>query len=71
MNCFICGNKLDEIRVDPRDLKPRPCGVCEEIIQETAFPPKDVPEYSLWDLFADLEDEEDFEPISKTSVVDA
>lgn len=37
MNCYICDAPLGDIRLDPRDLKPRPCYVCEEIISEAIF----------------------------------
>lgn len=33
ISCYICGRPTD-IRIDPRDKKPRPCGHCEEIIAE-------------------------------------
>lgn len=32
--CYICQTPMDEIHVDPRDLKPRPCSECESIIDE-------------------------------------
>ncbi len=32
--CYICQKGLDEVKLDPRDLKPTPCTECESIIQE-------------------------------------
>lgn len=35
--CYICGKGMEELRLDGRDMKPRPCTTCEDVIQETAF----------------------------------
>lgn len=35
MSCYICGNNIDEPRLDPRDMKTMPCSVCEQVIQDT------------------------------------
>lgn len=32
--CRICDTNLDEVRIDGRDLMPRPCSECEEIIND-------------------------------------
>lgn len=34
--CYICGKGMEEVRLDGRDMKPRPCTTCEDIISETA-----------------------------------
>ena len=35
MSCYICDKPIDEPRLDPRDMKTRPCSTCEAIIQDT------------------------------------
>jgi len=35
--CYICGGPIDELRLDPRDMKTRPCSTCENVIHEMAF----------------------------------
>ena len=32
--CYICGGGMEEPRLDPRDMKTRPCSHCEYIIAE-------------------------------------
>ena len=32
--CYICGTGMEEPRLDPRDMKTRPCSHCEFIIAE-------------------------------------
>lgn len=32
--CYICGGGMEEPRLDPRDMKTRPCSHCESIIAE-------------------------------------
>ena len=27
-NCYICGASIDELQLDPRDMKTLPCNVC-------------------------------------------
>ena len=36
MSCYICGRHIEQVRIDPRDMKIRPCLTCEGIISETA-----------------------------------
>jgi hypothetical protein len=33
-HCYICDKNMDEVRLDHRDLKPRPCTECETVIAE-------------------------------------
>lgn len=40
--CFICGKGMEEVRLDGRDMKPRPCTTCEDVISETAGTVKDT-----------------------------
>lgn len=37
MGCYICDRPLDDILIDSRDNKLRPCDVCERIVLETAM----------------------------------
>ena len=37
--CFICASPIEDVKLDPRDMKTRPCSHCESIIQETAALP--------------------------------
>jgi len=46
--CYICGKGMEEVRLDGRDLKPRPCTTCEEIISETAGTKKDIEPGMTW-----------------------
>jgi hypothetical protein len=49
---------MEEVRLDARDLKPRPCTTCEDIIQETAFGRGDDSEQmTLGDYVASIFDE--------------
>ncbi len=32
--CYICGGPVSELRLDPRDMKTRPCLTCESIIAD-------------------------------------
>lgn len=33
-HCYICDKNMDEVRLDHRDMKPRPCTECETVINE-------------------------------------
>lgn len=33
MSCYICGMRMDDIKLD-KNLEIRPCGTCEQVIQE-------------------------------------
>lgn len=56
--CYICGKGMEEVRLDARDLKPRPCTTCEDIIQETAFGRGDASEeMTLGDYVVSIFDE--------------
>jgi hypothetical protein len=33
-HCYICDKGIDEVKIDPRDGKTRPCAECEAISQE-------------------------------------
>jgi hypothetical protein len=35
MSCYICGGPIDDMKLDHRDMKTRPCANCERIIHET------------------------------------
>jgi len=35
MRCYICDKALDKVVLDGRDMKPAPCGECQEVIAET------------------------------------
>lgn len=66
--CYICETRMDEIRLDPHDLKPRPCSECEQIIEESLqeFGDPDVPNIEDED-FDELEisDYDDFQLMSR------
>jgi len=47
--CFICGAPIEELRLDFRDMKTRPCSHCEAIIQETANTGDDDYEFEVFD----------------------
>lgn len=32
--CYICDKSMDEVALDGRDMKPKPCSECEAAIQE-------------------------------------
>lgn len=34
MSCYICGGPIEDHKLDPRDLKTKPCSTCEAAIQE-------------------------------------
>ena len=34
MSCYICGGPIAEPKLDPRDMKIRPCATCERIVHE-------------------------------------
>ena len=34
--CYICGGPISELRLDPRDMKTRPCLTCESVISDAA-----------------------------------
>ena len=33
-NCYICGNHIDELQLDHRDMKTLPCQECLEAVEE-------------------------------------
>lgn len=42
---------MEELRLDGRDMKPRPCTTCEDIIAETAAGRGDDSEIVTWEEF--------------------
>lgn len=34
MSCYICGAPIERMALDPRDMKTKPCGTCENVIAE-------------------------------------
>jgi len=71
--CYICGTGMDELRLDGRDMKPRPCTRCEDIIQETVGGRGDDQEPMTWGDYAlSLYDNLEEEPVTdpETSVGD-
>jgi len=46
MSCYICGMRMDDIKLDA-NLEIRPCGTCEQVIQECidGYETKDSGEY--------------------------
>ena len=60
--CYICGRPIEDVKLDPRDMKTRPCSHCESIIQETAALPHDEDDDYEHTHFDDEEfaDEDDF-----------
>jgi hypothetical protein len=58
--CYICSGGMEEPRLDPRDMKTRPCSRCEAIIAETAG--LNDEDEDVWEPFDDEEfDEEDID----------
>lgn len=47
--CYICGTGMEEPRLDPRDMKTRPCTHCEAIISECVNEEDDDYEFVIWD----------------------
>lgn len=45
MSCYICGTPMEDMRLDPRDMKTRPCTHCESIIAECVNEHGDDDEY--------------------------
>lgn len=33
-SCYICDKGMDDVKLDPRDMKTRPCAECEAIVAE-------------------------------------
>lgn len=68
--CYICGRGMQELRLDARDMKPRPCTTCEDVIHETANGRGDPDEVITWGEFAQLFDTTDteLELVSETSM---
>lgn len=57
--CYICGKGMEELRLDARDMKPRPCTTCEDVIHETAFGRGDASEQqTLGDYVVSIFDED-------------
>lgn len=50
--CYICGTGMEEIRLDARDMKPRPCTHCENVIAETVGGRGDDQEVMTWGDYA-------------------
>lgn len=46
--CYICGTGMEELRLDGRDMKPKPCSKCEQIIQDTVGGRGDPDEVMTW-----------------------
>lgn len=72
--CYICGKGMEELRLDGRDMKPRPCTTCEDIINETVGGGGDPDEVITWGEFALslMDNAEGFELVSsETSVGDS
>lgn len=46
MSCYICGGPIEEMKLDHRDMKTKPCGTCEAAIQECieGYPKNDEPD---------------------------
>lgn len=64
---------MEELRLDGRDMKPRPCTSCEDIINETVGGRGDPDEVITWgefalNLFEDMEEESKLD--SETTVGD-
>ena len=56
--CYICGKGMESVRLDPRDMKSRPCTTCENVISEMVGGEKDeVKEYTYLDWVGDLIEE--------------
>lgn len=53
---------MEEVRLDPRDMKSKPCSRCEDIIQETVGGRGDDSELMTWGDFALSLYEEDDTP---------
>lgn len=47
--CWICGSPMEEPRLDPRDMKTRPCSHCEAIIAECVNERDDDYEFDVYD----------------------
>lgn len=48
--CYICDKGMDEVRLDGRDMKPRPCSECEEVINDLILSYKDPVEEDEIDI---------------------
>lgn len=35
-SCYICDGHIEELRLDPRDMKTKPCTTCLDIINDAA-----------------------------------
>ena len=49
LSCYICGMPMEVMKLDPRDMKTRPCSHCESIINEMVNEAGDDDEYELLD----------------------
>ena len=67
--CYICGKGMEEVRLDARDLKPRPCTTCEDIISETAGTKTDTTGMT-WGELALLICNDDGDASGETDMVD-
>ena len=52
--CYICGTGMEDVKIDPRDMKTKPCTKCEQIIQETVGGRGDQEESMTWGELAHL-----------------
>ena len=59
--CYICGTGMQDVKIDPRDMKTKPCTKCEQIIQETVGGRGDQEESMTWGELAHLIYNEDGE----------
>lgn len=57
MHCYICDKGMDEVSLDFRDMKPKPCSECETAIQECLEGYED-PEKEESELTGPLEEDE-------------
>lgn len=61
---------MEEVRLDHRDMKPRPCTTCEDVISETAGTRKDEPGMTWGELALIMFDNDEDKNGSETSVGD-
>lgn len=68
--CYICGKGMEEVRLDGRDLRPRPCTTCEDVISETAGLRADDPGMTWGELALIMTstDESENEPLGETDL---
>ena len=59
--CYICSRPIEDVKLDPRDMKTRPCSHCESIIAETAQMPDDEDDYEYTNFDDEEFPEDDYE----------